>query len=250
MQSWFESRYEDPSNETPRDDGEFIYIWGGPYDASEELADEFGGLVSDERLEEAVDLVQRDGVIDWAPTSQHPAYQAALDRGDPEDEPPAEQPETIEEVLRRLEGGLPVLFGSAEDLAQREVVSKHLTALRRELASLPRSAPGIGHNGAPEDDEVPSVLEVEASIAEIGSELDKVQPDAVKVASATSLIARAGKWLRARFEKVGEKAVEDAIRVVWGTVAFTVGSKLGLPDLIQTVTDSVVHWIHVIGTLF
>ena len=68
-----------------------------------------------------------------------------------------------------------------------------------------------------------------------------VDGDAVKVASATSLIARAGKWLRTRFEKVAEKTVEDTIRVAWGTVAFTVGSKLGLPDLIQTVTNSVIH---------
>lgn len=251
MKHWFETYYEDPVQETPRNDGEYNYVWGGPYDAQDELGDEFGELVSDERMQEAVELVEYDGTVEWAPTSQHPTYRASLERVTEEDDRPTE-PEGIEDIVRRLEGGFPVSFGVPEDLAQREVVSRHLTALRKELASLPRSAPGIGHNGAPEDDEVPSVTEVEASIADIGSELDKAQPDALKVASAASLISRAGKWLRARFVKVAEKAVEDTIRVglIWGTVSFSEGKALSLPDMIQTVTDAVIHWIHVIGALF
>lgn len=254
MQHWFETYYEDPTNETPRDDGEFLYIWGGPYDAHDVLGDEFGDLVSDERMQEAVDLVERDGIVDWAPTSRHPNYQAALEQDMPEDEPPAAEPETIEALLRRLEDGYPVSFGSPEDMAQRAVVRRHLEALRAELAQLSLSTPRMGHNNPPADDEVPSVSEVEASIAEISAELDKPEPNAVTVASAASRISRAGKWLKGRLDKAIEKDVEDAIRwtwkAAWENKTSLALASYNLPELMHRVTDTVVQWIHIIGSLF
>ena len=41
MIEWFRDNFEDPSESTPRDDGDWVYIWGGPYDAREELKDAF-----------------------------------------------------------------------------------------------------------------------------------------------------------------------------------------------------------------
>ena len=238
----------------PRDEGEFIYIWGGPYDAHKVLGDEFGDLVSENRIQEVVDLVQGDGSLDWAPTSEHPVYLAAIARDDPEDEGSVEETETIDDVLRRLEDSYPVSFGSPDDIAQRKVVRRHLEALRAELARLPPSSPGMGHNSPPPDEEIPSVVDVEVSVAEIGAELDKPEPDAVKVASATLLISRAGKWLRARFDKGVEKEVEDAFRWIgrtaWENKKSLVIASYGLPNLMHRVTDAVVQWIHVIGSLF
>lgn len=51
MEEWFRDKYEDPVESTPYDSGEGGYIWiyGGPYDAGEELGDEFGQYV-DEKL--------------------------------------------------------------------------------------------------------------------------------------------------------------------------------------------------------
>jgi hypothetical protein len=48
MEAWFRSRFEDPAQRTPYDSGEggYIWIWGGPYDAREELNQEFQHLVS------------------------------------------------------------------------------------------------------------------------------------------------------------------------------------------------------------
>ena len=47
MESWFRSRYEDPAVRTPYEsrEGGYQYIWGGPYDALDELASEFGDIV-------------------------------------------------------------------------------------------------------------------------------------------------------------------------------------------------------------
>jgi hypothetical protein len=54
MRRWFHRNYEDPVESCPHDSGEggYQYIYGGPFDAHEELDAEFGGVVDDEVIEE------------------------------------------------------------------------------------------------------------------------------------------------------------------------------------------------------
>ena len=247
MRHWFETYYEDPSQETPRNDGEFLYIWGGPYDAHDQLGDEFGGLVSDERIEEAVEMVQEDGTIEWAPTSLHPSR---IGEGD-EDLPnvsPIDEADTIEDVLRRLEDGYTVRYGTPQEMAQREVVVRHIEALQAELARIRGIAPGIGHNGAPEDDNGPTVAEAEASAVEIKAELGKQEPDVVKVAAATSRLVRFSRWMRARVDKAIERGVETALTgSVLGAGAYATGM-LPAPvvDAIHQIGRSATHWLSMI----
>jgi hypothetical protein len=68
MEAWFREYYEDPANMTPRLDGEFVYPWGGPYDAFDELANEFGAIVPEDRIEELAKELTREH-IEWAPPS-------------------------------------------------------------------------------------------------------------------------------------------------------------------------------------
>jgi hypothetical protein len=51
MRDWFLSHFEDPAENTPWE-GQYIYIWGGPYNAEEELSEEFGDIVPEEVIEE------------------------------------------------------------------------------------------------------------------------------------------------------------------------------------------------------
>jgi hypothetical protein len=48
MRAWFDGRF-DPPDELPHDSGEggFQWLWGGPYDAWQELEQEFGDLASE-----------------------------------------------------------------------------------------------------------------------------------------------------------------------------------------------------------
>jgi len=65
MRTWFFENYEDPAESTPHDEGEYIYIWGGPYDARSELESEFGDIVADDAIDElANDLDNLSG--EWA----------------------------------------------------------------------------------------------------------------------------------------------------------------------------------------
>ena len=54
MRHWFENNYEDPVHSCPyiTAEGGYQYIWGGPYDAQEELDNEFSGIVPDEIIQE------------------------------------------------------------------------------------------------------------------------------------------------------------------------------------------------------
>ena len=68
MRTWFYQNYEDPAENTPHDssEGGYIYIWGGPYDASEVLEDEFSGVVPDEVIDSLVkELAEK--CWEWAP---------------------------------------------------------------------------------------------------------------------------------------------------------------------------------------
>lgn len=81
---WFFSLYEDPANETPYDgrEGGYQYIHGGPYDAREAIEAEFKAVVDEDVIDKAIDFVERDGTLEWAPSPKHPDY-IAYD-GEPE----------------------------------------------------------------------------------------------------------------------------------------------------------------------
>jgi len=61
MRAWFLENYEDPVERTPYEsrEGGYIYIWGGPYNAHEELS-VFGGYVPDDVIEELADNLSMD----------------------------------------------------------------------------------------------------------------------------------------------------------------------------------------------
>lgn len=75
MEAWFRDRFEDPAERTPYEsaEGGYIWIWGGPYDAREELESEFSGIVPDETIEELIDELE-DECVEWAPTPRPEDY--------------------------------------------------------------------------------------------------------------------------------------------------------------------------------
>jgi hypothetical protein len=50
MVLWFFQNFEDPAHNTPWDEGECVFIWGGPFDARAELEDAFGTTVTPRSL--------------------------------------------------------------------------------------------------------------------------------------------------------------------------------------------------------
>lgn len=60
IKAWFFSNFEDPVNNCPYESGEggYQYIWGGPYDAREEIEAEFGEVVPQAVIDEVVDELE------------------------------------------------------------------------------------------------------------------------------------------------------------------------------------------------
>lgn len=73
MVQWFYRFHEDPQNETPYDseEEEYVFVYGGPYDASDVLQDEFGNKVDFAEIEKAVEEIEKDGTFEWAPSGFH-----------------------------------------------------------------------------------------------------------------------------------------------------------------------------------
>ena len=66
---WFRDNFEDPVENTPWEsaEGGYQFVWGGPYDAREEIEDAFDDAISEAVLEEAVKQIEHDG-WEWAPS--------------------------------------------------------------------------------------------------------------------------------------------------------------------------------------
>ncbi|WP_289118345.1 PIN domain-containing protein [uncultured Idiomarina sp.] len=67
LKAWFFSNYEDPAHSCPYEtkEGGYQYIWGGPYDAREEIENEYSGVVSDSVIDEVVDDLESE-CLEWS----------------------------------------------------------------------------------------------------------------------------------------------------------------------------------------
>ncbi|MCF7702516.1 hypothetical protein GLR48_25420 [Loktanella sp. M215] len=141
--------FEDPQNEMPYADKEdpgdspYRYPWGGPYDADEQLQDEFSDIVPFEVIQEAVLEVQSDGTIEWAPGPNHPDQIAARDGAMAEhyNEPPSP---ALEDIQRRIENGVVPAFGDPFEHEERVALRRKLASCARSLLKTRRRMAGLG----------------------------------------------------------------------------------------------------------
>lgn len=145
MVEWFHSNYEDPADQTPYEtaEGGYQWIWGGPYDASEEIEGMFGNLISEALIKQAVAEVQSDGIVDWAPTFKPDDY-----NGDSQS--------TELDALDETQDEPGTVFGSPDELAARQKAVDALINLEKSLRARPV---GIGHNQPPD-----TLQEIEAGV--------------------------------------------------------------------------------------
>lgn len=75
MRAWFYKNFENPVARTPYEtrEGGYQWIWGGPYDASEELHEEFNDLVPHDLIDELVKELN-DESWQWGPAEQPEDY--------------------------------------------------------------------------------------------------------------------------------------------------------------------------------
>jgi hypothetical protein len=67
MVDWFLSNFEEPAERTSWDEGEYVFIWGGPCHARDELENAFGGVATERAIAAAVDRIEKEGDV-WVPS--------------------------------------------------------------------------------------------------------------------------------------------------------------------------------------
>jgi hypothetical protein len=243
MRFWFAQHFEDPAEETPysSEEGGYLYIWGGPYDAAEQLGDEFGDIIPEDRIQKVVDYVERDGTVDWAPGTKHADHERARDEWAAEHEENEEEA-PLRQLARLLQGGTVPQFGSASERTGRQAIIARLDQLDAALAALKPAHGGLGHNNPPDGDGSPGgpIGEAREAAADIRRELVKDEPDALAVVQATSRLKLGLGWFLKKVDMAVDafaKAVGDAAgKAVVAVAGVYVPSKL-LPGVAQSVSD-------------
>lgn len=149
---WFDEQFEDPQNDTPynNDAGGYVYLWGGPFDASDQIQEEFSNVIDFDTMMRAVEEVQASGVVEWAPQTNGDFYEH------PEEEDRVAAGEIIDG-----DGDWPPLIPDEQDVppepeARLEVIQRidELEALIQplidRLQDQRQPPPMMGHNNPPE----------------------------------------------------------------------------------------------------
>jgi hypothetical protein len=237
MIAWFHENFEDPAQSTPYEsaEGGYQWIWGGPYEARDELYSKFGDIVSESLIEEAVKEIESDGIVDWAP----------VHTGDDYDEPESpEEPISLDIFLDEPSDR----YGTPADYEARARARAALDELRSALDT-PRPI-GIGHNRPPEEEEEPEgIKELRPAIDELSAELAKPDPDIGLVKRwATPLrdaLIECAKW--------GLKKIDAGIEatVKWGMVGGAGWLLAQYSEPLHKAYDAVIAWLDIVAkTLF
>ncbi|MCB5177588.1 hypothetical protein [Microvirga lenta] len=225
MAQWFLANFEDPAQETPYEsaEGGYQWVWGGPYDAREELGNAFAPIATDDEIERAASLVEEEGIMDWAPSSN---------RFIEEDDDSGPYYENGDEIFAAPNPSAP---------EPAEVVRRELDELEEMVLEWRRDHPGIGHNRPPDPIEDSLTLndidQITTGIAEARSQLDNPFPDPDPPKAAES-----------RFRRIAQK-----IRTYLATVATVTGTLIierygnvlleKLEAKLTGVADAIATWI-------
>jgi hypothetical protein len=263
MRHWFHRNFEDPVHETPysSQEGGYLFIWGGPYDAREQLYDEFGSLVLEDRIEELADEIEgEDGIQDWAPGPDHPDTRQREEEWHRErgKEETRLQSETLDQIIDRLKSGVKPTYGDDYELEQRRAVRERLDKVKSLLAQVTPAHGGIGHNRPPPDSDSPqAVVIVELRDAEetINRELTEREPNALEVANATLRLQSALGWFAKKFDLAADsfaKGFGKTLGVVAATAAVAAaGLKIpSLAHLLAEIIQYVTQWLSYVTHAF
>lgn len=184
---WFGQLFWDPAQEMPYDgrEGGYSYPYGGPYNANDELREEFEHLVSEDAIQDAIKEIESDGTFDWAPSPSHPDQVAVRDEAQRDYQPPKLL--TLDDIRQRLDHGSISRFGHEEERIERQALKAGISELQDLLKPHAPSHGGIGHNRPPENMELDrvSIDDLSITINILKEKTDETEPDLQETIDAT-----------------------------------------------------------------
>ena len=235
IRGWFFENYEDPVHETPYNgrEGGYLYIWGGPYNASDVIWNAFSGVAPDEIVEAAVESIEADG-NEWAANGRR----VMPPEPDFDDMPEAPPPPSVSELHERM--------------------LNRLTALEEALAALPSRTPGLGHNNPPEpiEEELLSPVDCErirAAIIVLKAQPPEPPAPPPEAAEAAGVLSTFGSKLTNYLIAKGELFVTEFVKGAGGAagkMAVAVPVWTAVATALIAASGSASAWLHAIGKLF
>ncbi|MCY4152837.1 MAG: hypothetical protein OXE94_11475 [Aestuariivita sp.] len=231
MTHWFHSMFEDPQQQTPyaidkESPYNYEYIWGGPYYAEDVLHDEFGGIVSEDVIEKAINEVEKDGITEWAPGAEHPDIKQRDEEAKQEQ---YDQPlPTLKDIQQRLKNRNIPSFGDHLEQQDRNLLQRSLADLRNNLDQNLPAHGGIGHNQCPEQFTLINQIKIEITntINTMDTELEKDTPDVTVMVESTERLQKIFHWINGKIDRATNVFVDKII----ATSTVAVGAELvGLP---------------------
>jgi hypothetical protein len=245
MLEWFHANYEDPAERTPYEsaEGGYQWIWGGPYNASEEFGGTFYDVASETLIQRVVDEVQSDGLFVWAPTPRREDYEP-IEEADVREKPPS---------LEDIPDEAGPAYGTREDY---EVRQRSLDALNKLNAVLGHPADiGIGHNRPPEtltEDVEETFADLRPTVADLSAELRTQEPKIPVVKRLASKLGEvifvAGYWAARKIDKMADEAAKTMGKAI-GVVA-TVAIEPHVQAAIHDAFNTVLRWLHLVTSPF
>lgn len=239
---WFTSHFWDPAEETPYNsrEGGYLYINGGPYEAPDEIWGTFDGLASEEAIEEAIEQVQSDGILEWAPGRLHPNTIAIYEEAQAEEE--QEDIDPLNKIKEQISDGIEPHFGDEEYKTRQQLLSE-IEALEKIVNAKPLPS-GIGHNQPPEaihiTEEINVNLTVNLNIA--ANELEKEHPDTEKVVEAVGVFRKILSW--------GASKLNLAIDQFIGELSKRSADLLVISPILPALSDIYTLFISWLNTIF
>lgn len=212
MERWFFEQFEDPQVETPRDseNQRFIYLWGGPFGAGDVLHATFSDEHPEDWISEAEQRIERDGTVEWAPTSTGEFYEHP-------------EPDT-DDVERNAASTVQLTASTLERLAALETIVANLSGFPAQL----------GHNAPPEEIGTPPYTDEDKSqtlgaIAEARSAVEAAEPDPQLLAALSSRFeawgSKVGLWLAKKGDLAVDELIKNSVRIVtWSKAVAAFGA--------------------------
>lgn len=263
MVQWFHENYEDPAVRMPYEsaEGGYQWIWGGPYDALEQIGDQFSDVSDEASIEEAAAEVTSDGLFDWAPKARREDYRQDEDL--PDDDESWNQPATGEDYTNTANQrtdpspeGEPYLT----DRAGRSIIDEQGRRLVTSRPVVGRPAVGFGESNfsGPSSNEAPryfhhellaKVESLEASLQAYRDNLpprshnhppelvepDPISPVEVRVVAQVTVELRA-EAAQAQPNPAKLEAQASKLRAVAGSIFAWLGRKADIA------VDSAIKW--------
>jgi hypothetical protein len=169
IKEWFLENFEDPAQNTPHNsqEGGYQYIWGGPYDAREQIEGYFGDDLPETIVDEIVEELEQESG-EWAPTTRRRI--------------------AIDETDRRA--------------ADYDRLQESLDELEVALDAVEATSGAIGGNNPPEEIGVPPYTEEDKALIKGAIEVLR-QPESFLFARPL-MAEEAAEKIKSRAEKLSE----------------------------------------------